>query len=477
MRKAAAIKPSIGLGFRAASAFDSVPRDSGAIRESRERLSRFLDHALDDPRTKGAVSNPILEIGQSNFALAYHDLTNAELATRIAAFHLGTCPALAWSAPHCAGPAARRRRIRVLIISNSLGLHTIGKLFGRLPALLPRDRFEVVVASENKSSDPYWLHQMAGADHQVILSHDLFDARRQLASVEADIVFYPDIGMHPFTYFLSFARLAPVQVVSVGHPDTTGVPTIDYYLTSRGAEPPDWREHYTERAILLDEFPFHYMRPDDIQGRLSRADLGLPAGATLYVCPQTLFKLHPDRDHAFIDILRRDPKGLVVLIRSGLDTETRNLRNRLAAAGPDVIDRVIFQPRMNALEFLSLLSLADLMIEPFAFSGGNTIYEALSTGTPILAYRGRHMRSRVAGDLLTMAGLGRYVESEPGPYVDAAVGLANDPDRRSEARRRFREGIPNLYERPGAVSGLATFLEAAVDAHRRGDRLEAGPFG
>ncbi len=39
-----------------------------------------------------------------------------------------------------------------------------------------------------------------------------------------DILFYPDLGMTPLTYFLAFARLAPVQCVSWGHPVTTGIP-------------------------------------------------------------------------------------------------------------------------------------------------------------------------------------------------------------------------------------------------------------
>ena len=32
------------------------------------------------------------------------------------------------------------------------------------------------------------------------------------------------------TYFLAYARLAPVQVVTWGHPDTTGLRTVDWML-------------------------------------------------------------------------------------------------------------------------------------------------------------------------------------------------------------------------------------------------------
>jgi predicted O-linked N-acetylglucosamine transferase (SPINDLY family) len=70
------------------------------------------------------------------------------------------------------------------------------------------------------------------ADRVVTLSKNIFNAQRIIAREEMDLLFYTDIGMDPETYFLSFARLAPVQCVTWGHPDTTGVPNVDYFLSS-----------------------------------------------------------------------------------------------------------------------------------------------------------------------------------------------------------------------------------------------------
>jgi len=151
------------------------------------------------------------------------------------------------------------------------------------------------------------------------------------------------------------------------------------------------------------------------------------------------------------------------------------MRARLARAGPDVADRVHFQPRMNGVEYLGFVGAADLLVETFGFAGGNSTYEALSTGTPILAYAGKHMRSRVTLDLLTMIGLGDCVASDREGFIDTAIALAKDTDRRREARRRVPEASPLLFERQGAVNGLADFLERAIDAARIGAWLEAGP--
>ncbi len=466
------LAPSAANLFRAAHIQNRVPTDADEIAAGRQRLFDFLDRAeTENPE----VANPAREIGVTNFNFTYHDVNNRDLARRIGAFHLQAAPDLAWTAPHCRRRPSPGKRIRVAVLSVFLGSHTIGKLFGAVLARLPRDRFEVVAGSHAKPGDAAWIAHMRGADAQVVLSHDLAEARRQLATIEADILLYLDIGMDPFTYFLAFSRLAPVQAVCVGHPDTTGIPTIDYFLTSRGSEPADWREHYTERAVLLDEFPFFYNRPRPVGDLPGREDLGLPKKATVYTCPQTLFKMHPDHDDVFLEILRRDPKGVLMLIKSAQPLETERIRARLNRAGPDVADRVHFQPRMNGFEYLGFVGAADLLVETFGFAGGNSTYEALSTGTPILAYAGKHMRSRVTMDLLTMIGLGDCVATSREEFITSAVELANDTERRRETRRQVPEASPMLFERQSAVDELADFLDRAVDAASAGAWLEAGP--
>ena len=47
-------------------------------------------------------------------------------------------------------------------------------------------------------------------------------------------------------------RLAPVQAAAWGHPFTTGLPTMDVYLSARGAGAARRAlAHYTERLVAL----------------------------------------------------------------------------------------------------------------------------------------------------------------------------------------------------------------------------------
>src|SRR5947199_133897 len=76
------------------------------------------------------------------------------------------------------------------------------------------------------------------ADSVVTVPQDLAAAREAIARLELDVLFYQDVGLEPLSYFLAFSRLAPVQLTSFGHPDTTGIPNLDYFLSSSSYELP-----------------------------------------------------------------------------------------------------------------------------------------------------------------------------------------------------------------------------------------------
>ena len=94
--------------------------------------------------------------------------------------------------------------------------------------------------------------------------------------------------MDPISTQLAAQRLAPVQCNSWGHPDTSGFPTLDYYLSSDLMEPPDGQDHYTERLVRLPNLSVYYEPIDPSSASIARQDLGLRSTATVYWCAQSL---------------------------------------------------------------------------------------------------------------------------------------------------------------------------------------------
>ena len=261
------------------------------------------------------LEDPQREVGMTNFYFAYQDVNDIELQSLTAKFYLSACPKLGWTAPHCSALATPSDgRLRIGFVSSSLFEHTIGKFYHGVIQKLSRDRFEVVAVRPPQDADAIGDAIGRDADRNVEIPYDLYRARDLIADERLDILFYPDIGMTPLTYFLAFARLAPVQCVSWGHPVTTGIPAIDYFISANSIEPHDAQTHYSERLILLDQLPTYYWRPHHAATPFTRADMGFPEDVKLYVCPQSLFKLHPDFDLVLATLLRRDPKARLILL-------------------------------------------------------------------------------------------------------------------------------------------------------------------
>ena len=418
------------------------------------------------------LDDPQRDVGMTNFYFAYQGVNDLELQSLTAKFYLGACPKLDWTAPHCASPTSSSgRRLKIGFVSSNLFEHTIGKFYHGIIRELSREHFEVVAIRPPHDADRLADAIGAAVDRNVKMPFDLYMARDVIASERLDIIFYPDLGMTPLSYFLAFARLAPVQCVSWGHPVTTGIPNIDYFISAKSIEPQDAQSHYSERLILLDRLPSYYLRPHHDAAPFTRAEFGLPEDAKLYLCPQSLFKLHPDFDVVLATLLRRDPAARLLLL-SGIHRHwDRLLAARIAKNFPDVVGRVIFVPRIPQAQFFRLLTMADVILDPPFFGGGNTSYEAFAMGLPIVTWPGEFMRGRVTEGCYRQMGFTELVADSLESYVDLAVRLANDNQWRERVKTEIAARASVLYEDAGAVTEMEDFFRAAFDAHLRGERI------
>jgi predicted O-linked N-acetylglucosamine transferase (SPINDLY family) len=134
-------------------------------------------------------------------------------------------------------------------------MHTWGEFFAGIIRHLPRTNLKVFLFRLPGPDDDLARFIDQSANAVIRLPADVAAARRQIADHQLDVLFYTDIGMDPVTYFLAFARLAPVQCTTLGHPVTTGIPTLDYFISGADLEPTDVDGHYTEKLVRLGSFP------------------------------------------------------------------------------------------------------------------------------------------------------------------------------------------------------------------------------
>lgn len=416
------------------------------------------------------IEDPYRENGSANFRASYDNVNNKELMQEIAELHLALCPSLAETAPHCTAnaEAIKRpagKRLKIGFVSAYLRRHTIGKLNAGIIAQFSRQDFEVVVVRAPGGRDEMSREIDQSADSVVQLVGQLPVDRKKISDEAFDILFYLDIGMSPYTYFLSFARLAPVQAVTWGHPDTTGVANVDYFISSHLMEPEGADQHYCEQLVQLDYLPTYYMPPEPVDGPVSRAEFDLPESGAIYVCPQSLFKFHPDFDAVLKDLLEKDPKGWLVLISDAEPEPWRKLLDRrFETSLSGVQERVLFVAGMPEKKYLRLLSVSDVMIDIPQFSGGNSTLEAFAMGTPVVTWPDGFMRGRVTAGYYRQMGMDDLIVDNKQDYVEMALKVAHDSAFKRQMQEKISANRHKVFEQIGIVRQLEQFFKKAFDA-------------
>nr|WP_294504813.1 glycosyltransferase family 41 protein [uncultured Rhodopila sp.] len=410
-------------------------------------------------------------IGTSQpFFLAYQQEDDRSLQ---ATYGRLACRALAEQYPpvEVAGPPAPGERIRLGIVSGFFCDHTLFKLFleGWLTHI-DRHRFEVFGFHTGPTADAHTDRCAGWCDRFVQGLGSLAEWRGAIVSAAPHVLLYPEIGMDPIAGGLAAMRLARVQCVAWGHPVTSGMPSIDHYLSSTLMEPPEADAHYTEHLVRLPNLGCCYT-PDPAPDRPSAEPSRL---GPVFWSGQALYKYLPRYDWIFPRIAAALGACRFVFIGfAKSQAVTEAFRSRLgavfAAAGLDAARHVVILPPMPQRDYLAAAGQADVVLDTIGWSGGKSTLDSLAVNPAIVTMPGRFMRGRHTAAILRRIGCEATIADSLDGYVSIAVRLARDPDWRAEVRQAVAAGKHRAFEDLASIRALENFLTKTV-SNRRSDR-------
>jgi protein O-GlcNAc transferase len=452
LQRAEQLQPDSLVRIVRETALAPIPQSLAALEIQRQSLLTNLDQLIAEE----VIVDPAERVVPNIFYAPYHGLNDRPVAERFGRIYRSSI------AEPIKSQSAGGRRIRVGLLSRFFCRHTIGRLNLGTVQQLDRKRFEVVVIFARQPEDEFAQEFVKAADRIVVLANQPAAALSQLRQLELDILFFTDVGMDPFTYALAFSRSAPIQCLTWGHPVTTGSPCMDYFISSERLEVPEADQHYTEKLVRLPDLAVFYRRPEVPPSDSFRSRWGLSVHDHLYGCPQTLFKFHPEFDPILADILAQDPQGRLILIQGRHPEWTEQLKVRLGKVLGSRVDRVTFLPRLSWPEFMALTAGVDVLLDPIHFGGGNTTYEALAAGTPVVSLPGQYMRSRITAALFHRIGITETLVESGRAYSELAVRLGTDREYREDLCQRTLAANAVLFEDVSGIRQLETFWEQAL---------------
>jgi protein O-GlcNAc transferase len=280
------------------------------------------------------------------------------------------------------------------------------------------------------------------------------------------VLIYPETGMDRMTLRLASLRLAPVQCTSWGHPETSGLSTIDYFLSSDLMEPPDADEHYTEHLVRLPNLSINYAPLEVPAVHETRGTFGLRPEAVLYFCSQMLSKYLPKYDDVFPRIALEVADCQLVFIESRSHWFTERFRKRLSRSfqkyGLAPEEYIVFLPGLEAERYHAVNLLSDVFLDSIGWSGCNSTLEAIACDLPVVTMQGDLMRGRHSSAILTMMGMTETVTKTVDEYVALAVKLGLDIDFRDEISEEIAKKKDLIYRDMTCVKALEEFLEKTV---------------
>ena len=366
-----------------------------------------------------------------------------------------------------------RERIRVVVVSGQVRQHPVWDVLLRgILANMDRRRLEVFVYHTGTLVDAETEWAQTRVDRFVQGHKPLQGWLDELARDRPDVLFYPEVGMDPITCTLAALRLAPVQVAGWGHPVTTGLPTIDMFLSGELLEDLGAQAHYRERLVRLPgtgvctELAFEHVQRWD--GPVREANV-----VRFALCHQPI-KFDPAHDVLFARVAKAVGPSEFWLASppAKLDWVTVKVRDRLAAAfraeglDPDTYLRVM--PWLTREEFSGFLDEMDVYLDCPAFSGYTTAWRAIHRGLPLVTWEGEFLRQRLAAGLLRQTGMTEGVASSGDQYVEIAARWGTQSRRSAEWSARRAAMRHAALGANGNRAAVSAFEQALIEGVARG---------
>ena len=483
------------------------------IRKELEQRNNYLTQKIESYRESETGSNTnLVQLNEFVFAptfyFVYQGYNDKDLLSQLHYNYASAYPSIAAKEI----PIERslipvtmaKERKKIGFVSKFFRRHSICKLFCGIVTGLNSTLFDTYAFSslEQHEEDEHTnkLHESLGQNF-VRVAGTFSKTRYEVYSREIDILIYLDVGMDPATSVWASSRLAPVQICTWGHPTTTGMESMDYFISSFNYhDQSDTYESYTKEAaytrfneqlVLFDSLGFLFEQPllsllddneqvnmDDLRLDLSilkdqskstwlttKLNTGLlpfinhynlvlrtmsfyrklqSTSEILYqekmsklkrtnkyeaqtlfenyrlsdiismkieknikvvLCPQFLPKFHPHFDKIIMGILIENIDAIVVIVEGKKSQwkkallvrwkqylqsiESGFLNSSNTNYSKDILSRIVWSKSLSASEYLVLLSLGDVMIDPFPFGGGVTTLESLAVCTPVITQPGK----------------------------------------------------------------------------------------
>lgn len=418
---------------------------------------RIYKSVIFDILLKRLPSNIFNTIGDLygclNFNLSYYFIYqgthNADLYRKICKINKKICTGLRkYQQPIPINKNKKNKKIKIGFISNSVTkTHSVSKdRIGVIEYLNNSKDFTVRIITYGKDNEKYYNSFCKNnKDIMIVLDGSINDIPERILEQKFDILVYPEIGLDQMIRYIAHLRLAPIQITTWGNSETSGIDTIDYYISSKYFESPENQSHYTEKLILLDSLGTYYLDNSSsvpyksaVCGNL-KDHLKIPNGATIYGCVQLYHKFQSDTIECINQILEKDQNGYIIFFDNCDDFSESFRQYIFQFIGNDKSDRVRFVGKTDNESFFTYIDICDITLDVITFGGCNTSFDCFGRNKIVITHKTDMLSSSFTTGFYKKMGITEFICNSYQEYIDKAVFYANNKDERTKYEQLIKD--------------------------------------
>jgi predicted O-linked N-acetylglucosamine transferase (SPINDLY family) len=365
------------------------------------------------------------------------------------------------------GKPYNHKRIRLGYISPDLRQHPVGHVFAGAMENHNKKDFEIYAFSLGiDDSSSLRKRFMKAADRFIdVRGKSSLEIAQTIRDAEIDVLIdLAGATMDAQPDVLAY-KPAPIQILYLGYPGTSGAEYMDYILADRTVIPEEHKSFYTEKVLYL---PNCYLPADPevdfSKSAPSREAMGLPKEGFVFCSFNHDYKINPPVFAAWMNILSRVENSVLWLMKLNNSAE-ENLRKEAELRGISA-KRLVFAERISMIsDHVARYKIAGLFLDTTPYNAHTTATDALRAGLPVLTIEGNSFQSRVAASILKTVDMEELVAQNLSEYEEKAVALATKENELEELKNRLAINVAksSLTDAAQFAAGIEKAVLEAIE--------------
>ena len=409
-------------------------------------LNATLDYLLANQKKIPTFSYPIYL--NMFYYICFNNYNNVEIKKKISKLHRLLFPSINYVNKNINNyNFNKNRKIKIGFISTNFRLHSVARDRTGIIVNLDKNKFDITIFYFNKFNDFYFNKLVNSGNKNIFLQGNFNNCIKQIENEKLDILVYCDIGMQQETYLLAHCRIVPIQITTWGHSETTGINTIDYYISSILYEENEEiaQQYYSEKIILHQSLcTYYYDQYYDLIYSSKDKNFKLPLKEQqiyLTYC-QYLHKISDTDINIFINILKKIKNIKIVFVNgNSSSTHAQQLIDRLG----EYSKHIIILPKMCTGIMYDLIQKSYLILDSFPHGGCNTSLECFYYNKIIITKPSKYLRGRFTQGFYKKMNINDCIVNNVNEYVQKVEQFVNNKKYKQEVENMISINKYKLY--------------------------------